>query len=180
MLFTRLEICKKKLWMMINNMRNKIKSCAFSNWRKGFTLVEIMVSVIIMAVAIGATFQIINHILWLNETNDNIIPTMNAIQGIMDEIRNVPFDDISPNYNNMLFTLNNLTNRGVPHQGLVTVNIIEAGYLLRAKVVVCWRQKNRIMGEDANFNGTLDSGEDANGNNEIDSPCSVESVIMFR
>lgn len=44
--------------------------------------------------------------------------------------------------------------------------------------MVCYREKNRIIGEDANLNGVLDAGEDDNENGELDSPAHIETVIV--
>jgi len=52
--------------------------------------------------------------------------------------------------------------------------------LLQATVSVCWRQKNRVIGEDKNLNGALDAGEDANGNKIIDSPVELTTLIVNR
>jgi len=145
----------------------------------GFTLVEILVSLAIMAVAITGTLRIMNYVLQINETNEVQIPGMNAVEGMMDEIRNVPFDDISAKYDNTQFTLNILTNRGIPHVGTVDIQTIVPNYLLRVKIVLCWQQKTRVIGEDTNLNGFLDGGEDTDGNGELDSPCFVEAMIRY-
>jgi len=50
--------------------------------------------------------------------------------------------------------------------------------LLKVKAVICWRDKNRVFGEDQNLNGVLDAGEDINKNGEIDSPCQAETVLV--
>jgi len=49
--------------------------------------------------------------------------------------------------------------------------------LLRLNVVICFRQGQRVVGEDLNLNGILDSGEDTDGNGLIDSP--VEVTRLF-
>ncbi|MFH2145852.1 MAG: prepilin-type N-terminal cleavage/methylation domain-containing protein [Candidatus Omnitrophota bacterium] len=155
-------------------MRKKIKKN-----KRGFTLVEVLVSLGILAIAVASTMQLMIFLVQLNETNDIMLPTMNSLEGMMDEIRNAPFDDIASAYDDTKFTLDELDNRGIQNQGLITVDTIEANYLLRVKIVLCWKQKNRIMGEDKNFNGLLDLGEDENGNNELDSPCSIEGSVRF-
>lgn len=147
---------------------------------KGFTLIEVLASLLILVVAITSTFQVINHLLYLKETNDITVPSLNAAQGMLDEIRNVPFDSIISEYSGQTFTVEELTNKGISHRGVVLVNSLEDDFLLRVKVVICWMQKNRIMGEDKNLNGILDSGEDKDGNGEIDSPCSLETSIVSR
>ncbi len=150
------------------------------NGKKGFTLVEIIIATMIMVVAITGTLQIFYNLMNLSENNDNFVPAMNEIQGKMDEIRNVPFDDIAAKYNNTNFSVDILTNRGVTHSGLISVAALEPDFLLEVRAVVCWRQRNRIIGEDTNLNGVLDVGEDENNNGQIDSPCALSTAILFR
>ena len=98
--------------------------------KKGFTLVEILISVGIPAVTITSTFQILNFLLQLNESNNAAVISMNAVQGMMDEIRNVNYEDIVSNYNGLAFTLNELAALGVTHSGVVSASELEAGYLI--------------------------------------------------
>ncbi|MBU0633444.1 MAG: prepilin-type N-terminal cleavage/methylation domain-containing protein [Candidatus Omnitrophica bacterium] len=155
-------------------MRKKIKKN-----KRGFTLVEVLVSLGILAIAVASTMQLMIFLVQLSETNDIMLPTMNSLEGIMDEIRNAPFEDITSAYDDTTFTLDELDGRGIQNMGVITVDTIEANYLLRVKIVLCWKQKNRVMGEDKNFNGLLDLGEDENGNNELDSPCSIEGSVRW-
>jgi prepilin-type N-terminal cleavage/methylation domain-containing protein len=145
--------------------------------KKGFTLVEILVSTAIMAMAITATLQIMVYLLQLNEANQVSVVCMNQAQGMMDEIKNTLYIDIVPNYNNMQFNINELTNRGIRHSGVVYATEIEPNFLINVKIVVCWENRNRVMGEDINFNGFLDGGEDTNGNGELDSPLMLQNTI---
>ena len=147
--------------------------------KKGLTLVEILVSVGIMAVAIGSVFHTTHKMFELNEYNQSLLPIMNAIEGKMDEIRNVPFDDISSGYDGSTFLIGELTTRSITHRGSVQVDVIEASFLLRVKITVSWQHRTKTIGEDANFNGVLDSGEDTVANGELDSPCSMITAIPF-
>ncbi len=150
------------------------------NNKTGFTLVEILISMMIMSIAFASTFQLINYLIQKNEANEVAVLCTNVAQGLMDEIRNVNFDDIVGNYNNMQFSLNELTNRNITHLGLVRVSELEVGFLLRVKIIICWRQRDRMMGEDVNFDGVLNTDEDINGNGELDSPCSIEAAIVYQ
>lgn len=147
--------------------------------KKGVTLIEILVSVGIMAVAIGSVFQTTNKMFELNEYNEGLLPIMNTIEGKMDEIRNVPFNDIVLNYNGTQFTVTELTTNGIAHMGSIQANVIEPSFLIRVKITLSWQHRRRLIGEDANFNGVLDSGEDLDVNGELDSPCSMVSGVMF-
>jgi prepilin-type N-terminal cleavage/methylation domain-containing protein len=150
------------------------------NDRKGFTLIEILMATMIMALAIGGTFQTITYLMQLNEANENVVLSSNALEGLMDEIRNVDFADVKTVYNGNQFSLNELTAKGVRHSGIVTVTDLEPDMLLRVKIVVSWEQRGRVIGEDRNLNGILEIGEDTNGNGELDSPCMIEAAIVDR
>jgi len=50
--------------------------------------------------------------------------------------------------------------------------------LLKIKITCCWKEKEgRVIGEDKNLNGQLDSGEDINGNGELDSLIKLVTYI---
>ncbi|MBI4845256.1 MAG: type II secretion system protein [Candidatus Omnitrophica bacterium] len=146
---------------------------------KGFTLVEILVSTLIMALAVGAVMQVLHSVIQLNETNNNMTQCVNVAQGLMDEIRGVIYEDIISNYNGYTFTLNDLDSQSIPNQGLVIASEIEPGYLMRVKIVICWKQKNRIIGE-AIPSGNSITLQDLDASGEIDSPCSVEAAIIYK
>ncbi|MBU1086987.1 MAG: type II secretion system GspH family protein [Candidatus Omnitrophica bacterium] len=148
--------------------------------KKGFTLVEVLVSTAIMAIAITSTLQILMYLLQMNESNQNSVTCMNTVQGYMDEMKNVLYDDIVGNYNGLQFTVDDLTNRGVRHSGIIYAAEIQPPFLTDVKVVICWENRNRIIGEDTNLNGSLDAGEDKNGNGMIDSPTMIEGTVLNR
>lgn len=146
----------------------------------GFTLVEILISTAIMAIAITSTLQILNYLLMMNETNDVTVLCMNELQGRIDQVRNTLYSDVVGVYNGRQFQIAELTNRGIQHRGVFIASEIEPLFITRVKVVVCWRNRTRIIGEDVNFNGVLDAGEDTNGNGELDSPIMMDAAVIDR
>ncbi len=148
--------------------------------KKGFTLVEILISTAIMAIAITSTLQILNYLLMMNESNDVTVICMNELQGMMDNVRNTLYSDIVSVYNGKQFQIAELTNRQIQHSGVYIATEIEPLFITRVKIVVCWKNRNRVIGEDLNFNGVLDAGEDANGNGELDSPVMIEAAVIDR
>ncbi|MFH1459115.1 MAG: type II secretion system protein [Candidatus Omnitrophota bacterium] len=146
--------------------------------KSGFTLIEILVSVGILAIALTSTLQILKFLNDLTEQNNISVICTNHSEGIISAIRNLNFDDVISAYDGRTFTIPELTALNINHSGLIRANEIEANFLIRVKVVVCYQQKNRFFGEDINFNNLLDSGEDLNNNGEIDSPCTFETVIV--
>jgi prepilin-type N-terminal cleavage/methylation domain-containing protein len=148
----------------------------------GFTLIELMISLFIMLIVFVGLLSIVNYSLELQESSKNITIAINAVRQRIEEIRYTPFNNIISLYNNTpsnIFNITELNGRG-------RTTIIRATYvngtdnpnLLNVRAVICWRQKNgRIIGEDINLNGRLDTGEDLNSNGLIDSPCILTTAI---
>jgi len=161
----------------------KEKRVYFMKNSKGFTLIEILISTLIMAVVLAGTFQTASYLLQVNELNDYQVICMNFLEGKMNEIRGVGFDNVLPQYSNVTFLVPELTAKGVQHLGLVTISTLETfssglPSMLGVKIIICLKQKNRILGEDANFNGLLDTGEDTlNVNGGLDSPYQIEVAV---
>ena len=58
------------------------------------------------------------------------------------------------------------------------VTTVSTGDLYLVTVSVCYRTKGgRVIGEDANLNGTLNTGEDKNGNYVLDSPIQLTTYV---
>jgi len=148
-----------------------IKPCK----KNGFTLAELLLAVAILAVALCAILATYAACFNLTNISKNVNIATSAAQGLIEQIRNTPFTQIPASYDRLNFTVNNIPNS----MGIVYVNDTDPE-LLVVTVVVCWRQGNRIIGEDLNLNGTLDAGEDTNGNGIIDSPVELVTQIANR
>lgn len=98
-----------------------------------------------------------------------------AAQGLIEEIRSTPFPQIVASYNLLNFTVNDIP----ASSGIVYVDDSNPEFLL-VTVSVCWRQGNRIIGEDTNLNGILNAGEDINGNGMIDSTVELVTQVANR
>ncbi|MBU2103302.1 MAG: prepilin-type N-terminal cleavage/methylation domain-containing protein [Candidatus Omnitrophota bacterium] len=143
-------------------------------FRHGFTLVEVVVAIGILATTLCVLLGVYSACTILVSTSKSINIATNAVLGLMEEIRTSSFADIE-DYNGLQFVLN-----AVPEsRGVVYVDDTNPE-LLEVTVSVCWRQGNRIIGEDANLNGALDGGEDQNGNGKIDSPVQIVTRIANR
>jgi prepilin-type N-terminal cleavage/methylation domain-containing protein len=141
----------------------------------GFTLIEIMLAVGILAFALSAILAAFISCSVLVTTSKNVNIATNAALGLMEEIRTSSFARIYGDYNGLNFILNDIpSSRGVVYVDDTNPELLEV------TISVCWRQGNRIIGEDANLNGVLDSGEDANGNGIIDSTVQVVTQIANR
>lgn len=154
----------------LNNMKIKKR-----NFRKGFTIIEMLIALAVLIVAISSILVTYMACFMLIDTIKNINIATNAAQGMVEEIRSSTFTDAVTNYNGLNFTVNDIPSS----MGVVYIDDTNPE-LLEVTVSVCWRQRNRVIGEDANLNGSLDTGEDANGNGIIDSPVELTTRIANR
>jgi Tfp pilus assembly protein PilV len=176
--FTPLEIQKSKTKLRLPKGNLSLT---------GFTLMEVIIAAVILTLTILTSASIFIHLLSLVEEYrdpDTLIfaPQQYAAQEEMENISGMNYIDIKNNYTNngaLKRTSMSITNN-LNRSGIIYAQELATDGLLRIKVVVCYLQRNRIIGEDANFNGVLDMAEDANGNGELDSPCQIETVVANR
>lgn len=151
-------------------------------FKKGFSLVEVLIAIIILTLSIGALLLTYANCFILIDLVRNVNSATNAAQEIMEELRSMPFTQLMGpcDCNTVLcdgctFNVNNIPG------SIGSIDIDDTNSeLLVATVSVCWRQRGRVIGEDINLNGTLDVGEDANGNGIIDSPVELITRIANR
>jgi hypothetical protein len=137
-----------------------------------FTLVEALVATAILGTALGGILMAFSAVSGLIITSKDSDIAAAAAAGVMENISATPFININTTYRSMNFTVN-----GLPaSRGRTYINTSNQTFLL-ATVVVCWRQGNRVIGEDQNLNGVLDAGEDLNNNSMIDSPAGLVTRI---
>jgi len=138
----------------------------------GFTLVELLVSTLILMVVIVSLLVSYIRCLELTELSKNMASAINVSRSRMEQIKNTDFDQVATNYNNVSFTSANFNGRGVSY--ITTVN----PDLVQVTITFCWRQTNgRIIGEDQDLDGLVSAGEDMNGNGILDSTVQLVNYI---
>lgn len=152
-------------------MRTQITPKKYS--KRGFSLIEIIIATGILVFALCAILAAYISCYVLSATSKNINIASNATLGLMEEIRDTPFTQISNTYNGLTFVLNDIPqSRGVVYVDSANPELLEV------TVSVCWQERNnRIIGEDLNLDGVLNAGEDTNGNGIIDSPVELVTRI---
>lgn len=147
---------------------------------EGFTLVEVLLSLAIIAVTLsGLLLTYVNVFVLADMVRDSALAS-NAVAARMEEIKNMDFDTLPAEAGAF-----NLTSYGfpslLPSRGRVEVTTSFSGYpntLTKVRITGTYVTRyNRTVGEDANFNGVFDGGEDKNGNGRLDSPVEVVSLI---
>jgi len=149
--------------------------------QKAFTLAEILLVVGIMAVVIVGMGQLFIYTALQAELAGNKSIAVTLAQSKIDEIRTHAYSAIPVNFGSggtpgNVFSTPGLNN-GV---GLVRIDSSDPE-LLGIEVLVSWQDKyGRIMGEDLDMDGILDSGEDTNGNSKLDSPVTLVTKFTRR
>jgi type II secretory pathway pseudopilin PulG len=142
---------------------------------KGFTLAEMLLAVGIAAYALCGIVATYIACFSLISTSKNVSIATAAAQGLLEEIRTDFFPQIVDDYDLLIFAVN-----GIPSsRGVVYVDDTNPE-LLRITISICWRQNLRVIGEDKNLNGVLNTGEDANSNGIIDSPVEIVALVANR
>lgn len=145
-------------------------------YNRGFGLAEILLAVAILVFALCGILAMHTTCLVLMATSKNVNIATNAAQGLIEEIRSAPFAQIIDDYNGLNFIVNNIpSSRGVVYVDDTNPDLLEV------TISVCWKQGNRIIGEDTNLNGVLNAGEDKSPYNQIiDSPVELVTRISNR
>lgn len=163
----------------------------------GFTLIEVLIATMVLTIALVSAIGLFAYLLALPEGGRDSVIALHEAETKMEEIctnhyLTIRDGDTSaglPAYTNTGALLRTpFALAGLTGQGIVYGEELPgaADGLMRIKVVVCYRQKNRIIGEDDGagagtaLDGILNGAEDANGNGEIDSPCQLETVVVMR
>jgi len=159
--------------------------------KKGFTLTEILLAVAILGFALCSILATYISGFVLTATSKNINIATSVASGLMEEIRSASFAalrDGELQINNQsfiaiddnLFACNFTVDPIPSSMAVVYVDNINPE-LLNLTISICWRQGNRIIGEDNNLNGRLDPGEDKIPHNGlIDSPVELVTQIANR
>ncbi len=148
----------------------------------GFTLAEIMIATIVLVVALVSTLGLLNHSLSLPENAGDSTIAMHEAEAKMEEICLDDYLTIRAAYTNGGALLETpFVISGLNGMGAIYAKELAGATdgLMRIKVVVCYQEKNRLVGEDLDLDGILDQGEDTMlTNGELDSPCQLETVVV--
>jgi len=142
---------------------------------RGFTLAEVMLGMGILAFALCAILATYVSCILLYTTSKNVNIATNEILSLVEEIRTDTFSNIYTDYNNFTWPI-----ADIPSGYEVSYVNDSNSEFLTVTISACWKQGNKVFGEDTNLNGVLDAGEDTNGNGMIDSPVQIITRIVNR
>ena len=169
--------------------------------KRGFTLIEVLISIAMLAIATSGLFLFLTGTPARAAHLGQVQIALAKAQGTLEELITIGFDELTTNV-----TLANARSPsgqcedstgpggesdgvcdiipGLP-EGIVWFHVrpgtvgpvARPSSFLDLTVSVCWRAQGRVIGEDRNCNGQLDAGEDANGNGWLDSPAMVSTRL---
>ena len=178
-IYSKSDIITKKGWYRLTKMNNPIMRKSLRA-AEGFTLAELLLAVIILGFVLGGLLQVFIRCSVLAELAYNKTVAMSEAQGKMEEIRSYDYGSIAADYasggsQGNTFSLSQLTGTGVIYIDSSNADLLEV------EIVVSWQNKyGRIIGEDIDLDGALDSGEDVDGNNKLSSIATLVSLIAAR
>lgn len=107
---------------------------------RGFTLIELMVSTGILLIAISGLIVTFISCILMNESNNNMVTAVNDAQYVLEQIKELTYDDMD-DYAPPTFT--NLHNENIPEPTVVEI----ASGIKEVTVSVSWteRQRNRAF-----------------------------------
>lgn len=142
--------------------------------RKGMTLVEVMVAAAIFAFCLSGLLLTYMNLFTMTDLTRDFTYATNAMQAELEQIRQVAFANLTT-LDNTTFTIPGLASGN--SCGVVQVTNTTYSDLVQVRLVASFKSRNRLIGEDADLDGVLDSGEDANGNGILDSPAELATLI---
>lgn len=107
-----------------------------SSDKKGFTLLELMISSAILLVALSGLLSTFVYSLLINETSQNLVIAANDAQYVLEQIKSLSYNDIDA-YSPPQF--NNLEGETIPNP---TVTQVRSG-LKQITVNVNWTERNK-------------------------------------
>ncbi len=148
----------------------KVKN--FLGRKQGMTLVELLVATVVFTMAfIGLLMSFVKS-MELHETSRNTSYALTAVKSRIETIKNTNFADIYSTYNKATFTDSSINGIGVSYVDNSNSD------LLVVTVSFSWQQENnRIIGEDKDLDGVLDSGEDSDSDGKLSSPAQAVTYI---
>lgn len=146
---------------------------------KGFTLIEVLVAAAILVFCLCGLLATYVNMFFLQDLARDFTLATNAVQAKMEEVKRTDFTQLTQAKTGPF----NLTDYGLPiteSKGRLEVEENFGGYtsnLTRVRLIASFKSRGRIIGEDSNLNGILNSGEDTNTNGRLDSPVELVTLI---
>lgn len=162
--------------------------------RKSFTLIEVLLSLLIISLSIGIVFMIYPTLFEGVRISSQKVLAWEDIKYQIELLKNTPFKNLyAKSYDpenqapvaNTFHTSNVPRSRGVYYIEQVYADLNGDGNfdeicddLLKIEVLICLKVGRRLLGEDSNLNGILEKEEDKNADGKISSVLSLNAFVI--
>lgn len=156
----------------------------FMTKKSGFTLIEVLFTFGILAFCICGVLLTYLQMLILTDLSRDLTLATNAVVAKMEELKKTSYDNLLA-LDGSVFDINGFT--GADAKGRIEVSDVTVRSpsptetLKKARIVVCFKSRGRVIGEDRNLNGRWDAGEDQNGTGyaagRLDAPIELVTLI---
>jgi len=162
--------------------------------KKGMTLIEVLLSMVIVALGIGAIFLAYPTVFEGVRISSQRVLAWELARKEMEILKNSDFAalyGVAYNPRSDTPVANTFSTSDIPNSS--GVYYIEKIYgdvdgdgdrddllndLIRIEVVICLKAGRRVLGEDKNLDAVLDSAEDENNDKKISSPVSLYTLVI--
>lgn len=142
--------------------------------KEGFTLIEVLVTITILSFCLCGILLTYVNMFILTDLLRNFTLANNALQAEGEKIKKTNFDGLSA-FNGYEFDVGGFASSNA--KGRIEVTDTAYPDLKRVRIILCFKSRARVIGEDTNFDGSLNYGEDLDGNGRLDSPVELVSFI---
>lgn len=111
--------------------------------KKSFTLIEIMITVVILLIVLGSMLYTFTHCMLLNEQNSNLVTALNDGQLVLEEIKALAFDDIKTYGPPPVFTNLGSEAVNVDCNGAACGSLPNGVQIILIDVTVSWTERQR-------------------------------------
>ncbi|MFC1599246.1 type II secretion system protein J [Candidatus Omnitrophota bacterium] len=162
--------------------------------KKSLTLIEVLLSLLIVTLAIGAVFLVYPTVFEGVIISSEKVKAWEETRRQLEVLKNsrfsklyaVSYDPQNDDPVVKVFPVFGITDSsGVYYIEKMYVDTDNDGVfnetaedLLKIEVIISFKAGRRTLGEDNNFNGILDPGEDQNQDNKISSPVSLHTLVL--
>lgn len=133
-----------------------------------------MIASAVLVTVLAGLLAVFVNCIFLNELNRRLTLAYSAVEAEMETIKNTPFANLDA-LNGTTFNLNGFTAGDAI--GRIEVSNEGSSDVKRVRITASFRNRKRIIGEDKNLNGALDTGEDVDLNDELNSPVELITLI---
>lgn len=143
--------------------------------KKTFTLIEVLTAFMLLVFCIAGVLASFVNTFFLLDLSRDMTTAQNSVRAKMEEIKKERFENLTA-FNGTTFDLNGFA-AGSSKARIEVTDVSGYSQLKQIRIVASVKSRKRIVGEDLNLDGQLNTGEDRNSNGRLDSPVEIVTLM---